>query len=311
MQVKYKNIELNLAQCKRVADIAVIMGFHFKVDKNCLSMLKCNHASDNNYNGMESASLGYALYELVKEKLIGSPLEISKSKVSRLSCNALNGKFLLSWNTSGFSGLRKTLSVVLSCLSAPKLYSKYAENMKLLGGKSDREIFNTVSNDMSDSIKKGIKFCVIGKIKVDEIKIKDLLSKVEPKLPKQETLKGVKPVPKYSDFNSEYPKIKVSGIEAVAVADYVSAKSGGMALDVFDGYITIYNKHADTKIKQLKNKDRIKDYVKKYEKLKDEFYEVFGYMAIVQNLAECCTISNIIKNKPKASSMTDLIFKNL
>lgn len=311
MQVKHKNIELNLAQCKRVADIAVIMGFHFKTNKQCLNMLKCNHPSDTNYNGMESAALGYALYELVKEKLAGSPLEIAKSKVSRISCNGLNGKFLLSWNTSGFSGLRKTLAVALGCLSAPKLYSKYAENMKLLGGKSDREVFNTVSNQMTDAIKKGIKIGVIGKIKVDEKKIKDLLSKVEPKLPNQEILKGTKSIPKYIDYNQEYPKIKASGIEAVAVADYISAKSGGMSVDVFDGCVVVYNKNADTKIKQLKNKNRISDYVKKYEKLKDDFYEVFGYMAIVQNLAECCTISTIIKTKPKASIMTDLIFKSM
>jgi hypothetical protein len=311
MQVKHKNIELNLAQCKRVADIAVIMGFHFKVDKQCLNMLKCNHPSDTNYNGMESASLGYALYELVKEKLAGSPLEIAKSKVSRISCNGLNGKFLLSWNTSGFSGLRKTLAVALGCLSAPKLYSKYAENMKLLGGKSDREVFNTVANQMTDAIKKSIKFGVIGKIKVDEPKIKDLLSKVEPKIPNQEILKGTKPIPKYTDHIHSFPKVKASGIEAIAVADYISAKSGGMSVDVFDGYVVVYNKNADTKIKQLKNKGRISDYVKKYEKLKDDFYGVFGYMAIIQNLAECCTISTIIKSKPKASEMVDLIFKNI
>jgi hypothetical protein len=311
MQVTHKNIELNLTQCKKVADIAVIMGFHFKVDNQCLNMLKCNHTSDTNYNGMESASLGYALYELVKEKLVGSPLEISKSKVSRIDCKGLNGKFILTWNTSGFSGLRKTLAVSLSCLAAPKLYSKYAENMKLLGCKSDRDVFNTVANQMTDAIKKSIKFGVIGKIKVDEKKIKDLLTKVEPKLPKQEILKGLKAVPKYIDPVQTYPQIKVTGVAAIAVADYITAKSGGMSVDVFDGYIVIYNKNADSKIKQLKNKNRIADYVKKYEKLKDDFHGMFGYMAIVKNLADCCTIATIIKTKPKASSMTDLILKNM
>jgi hypothetical protein len=34
-------------------------------------------------------------------------------------------------------------------------------------------------------------------------------------------------------------------------------------------------------------------------------------MAITQGYAECCTISQIIKNKPKASDMADLIKKTL
>jgi len=311
MQINHKNIEINLAQCKRVADIAVIMGIQFKVNKCCLNKLKCNNPSEKLHTGSESASMGYALYELVKEKMTGSALEISKSKVSRISCNALNGKFLLSWNTSGFSGLRKTLSLALGCLAAPKLYSKYAENMKLLGGKSDRDIFNTLSNEMTDAIKKNIKFSIVGKIKVDESKIKDLLTKIESKIPKQELLKGLKPVPKYEDHTQLYPTVKASGISAVAIADYIRAKSGGMSVDVCDSYVLIYNKNADTKINQLKKKDRIKDYVKKYEKLKDEFYCVFAYMAITQNLADCCTIASIIKTKPKASSMVELISKNM
>lgn len=311
MQVKHKTIELNLAPCKKVADIAVIMGIQFKVNKCCLNKLICNSPSEKLYTGSESASMGYALYELVKEKMMGSPLEISKSKVSRISCNALNGKFLLSWNTSGFSGLRKTMSLALSCLAAPKLYSKYAENMKLLGCKSDREIFNTLSNQMTDSIKKEIKFSVVGKIKVDDAKLKDLLTKIEPKIPKQEAVKGLKPVPKYEEHVQLYPTIKASGISAIAIADYVGAKSGGMSVDVCDNYVLVYNKNAETKINQLKKKDRIKDYVKKYEKLKDEFYCVFAYMAITQNLGDCCSIASIIKTKPKAASMVELISKNM
>ena len=311
MQVIHKNIELNLVSCKKVADIAVIMGIPLKVNKCCLNKLRCNNPSEKLYTGSESAAMGYALYELVKEKMMGSPLEIAKSKVSRISCNALNGKFLLSWNTSGFSGLRKTISLVLSCLSAPKLYSKYAENMKLIGGKSDRDVFNTLSNEMTDAIKKSIKFNVVGKIKVDNVKLKDLLMKVEPKLPKQETLKGTKSVPKYEEHSQIYPTIKASGIPAIAIADYIRAKSGGMSVDVCNNYILVYNKNADTKINQLKKKDRIKDYVKKYEKLKDEFYCVFAYMAITQNLADCCTIASIIKTKPKAASMVELISKNM
>jgi hypothetical protein len=312
MEAKLKNVEMIVGSSKKLPDIAIILGVFFNVPKCCLEKLKCNDSSsDKLYTGVENACLGFALFELVKEKLIGSPLEISKTRVSAVRCNSLNGKFLVSWNTQGsISMLRKTVGIVLSCLNPHKLYSRYAENCKLLGCKADRSVFNKLANEMAAAITKGVKIAVCGKIKIVPAKLKDLLSKVVKKCPKQETAKDTASPPKHEACSMDMPFVKASGIDAVVVADYISAKSGGMSVCVHDDKVYVFNKSWETKHKALKKANRVNDYVRqKYEKLKAEFPCILAYMAITRNYADCCTTSKIIKSKPTPSAAGSLLKK--
>lgn len=299
--------------CKKVPDIAVIMGIHFKAHKPCLNKLKGNHTCEKIYTGVESACLGYALFECVRDKMVGSPLEMSRSRVSRIGCNALNGKFLITFNTQGsVSMLRKNIGLVLSCMAPPKLYSKYAENCKLMGCKSDRSVFNKLANDMTAAIKKEIKINVVGKIKIDVPKLKDILSKTAKKLPVQISMAGASAAPKYDEYQCSYPYVKATGISAITVADYILSKSGGMSVDVFDDQVVVYNNSWKTKQAVLKKTDRIKDYVRqKYEKLGADFHCILAYMAIIYNWADCCTVAQILKTKPTPASMVELLKKSL
>ena len=299
--------------CKKVPDIAVIMGIHFKAHKPCLNKLKGNHTCEKIYTGVESACLGYALFECARDKMVGSPLEMSRSRVSRIGCNALNGKFLITFNTQGsVSMLRKNIGLVLSCMAPHKLYSKYAENCKLMGCKSDRSVFNKLANIMADAIKKEIKIDVVGKIKIDVPKLNDILAKTFKKLPAYVSMKDISEPPKYEECPCSYPHIKATGIAAITVADYILSKSGGMSVDVFDEKVVIYNNSWKTKQTSLKKTDRIKDYVRqKYEKLGNDFHCILAYMAIIYNWADCCTVSQILKTKPTPNSMADLLKKSL
>jgi hypothetical protein len=312
MESKLKNLVLNVGMCKKVPDIAVLMGIPYVCSKINLINLKTNNPSKELLTGVESSCIAYALYETVRDKFVGSPLELTKSRVSRVECDSINNKFLISWNTQGsVSMLRKTIGLALSTMDPAKLYSKYAENCKLMGVKSDRNVFNYLANEMIDATKKAITIDVVGKIKVDSAKLKDLLSKVVKKQPKQTTIpKGSKP-PKYIDYVCGYPHVNVSGIAAVVVADYIKSKSGGMGVEVYTGKVVVYNNSWETKKKALGGQ-RVKDYVRqKYEKLKGDFAFVLAYLAITQRLAECCTVAQIIKTKPSPGSMVALIQKNL
>lgn len=312
MEAKHKNLTLTVGMCKKVPDIAVLMGFHYDCSKINLINLKSNNPPEVLLTGAEGSALGYALFEAVRDKFIGSPLELSRSRVSRVDCDSINGKFLISWNTQGsVSMLRKTIGLALSTLDPAKLYSKYAENIKLLGGKNDRDVFNSLATEMIDAIKKDVKIAVVGKIKVDIAHLKDILNKVDKKQPKQTSVpKGTKPQ-NHDECPCEYPHVKVSGIAAIVVADYIKSKSGGYGVDVYDGKVVVYNNSWETKKKSLQG-SRIKDYVKqKYEKLKGDFAFILAYLAITQGYADCCTISQIIKTTPTAASMSGLIQKSL
>lgn len=312
---KLKNIELTVAPCKKLPDIAVIMGIHFDVCSASLFKLDESFSFDNMkgnkvYTGSEQAALAYALYITVRDKMVGSPLEMSRSRVSRINYDAQEGKFMLSWNTQGsVSMLRKTIGLALSVMNPHKLYSKYAINCKNLGCKADRDVFNHVANAMADSIKKGIKIAVVGRIKVDNTKVKDILQKVEKKLPKLTNIKGTKP-PIYDKFVHEFPVIKVSGIAAAAVADYI--RSQGMGTTFIGNELIIYNKSFTTKKSTLKKTDRVKNYVRqKYEKLGTNFSCIFAYLCITQMYCTCCSATAILKTNPSTTSMIGLIQKSL
>ena len=121
--------------------------------------------------------------------------------------------------------------------------------------------------------------------------------------------KGVKPET-HEKFVHEFPTLKVSGIAGAAVSDYI--RSNQMNMSQLGSEIIIYNKSFPSKVSSLKKADRIKNYVKqKYEKLGKEFSCVFAYLVITQQLGDCCTTTSIIKSKPSAGSMIELIKKGL
>jgi hypothetical protein len=313
MEVKNKNVCIVYGQSRRVGDSAVSMGLSYSVSPLCLELLNNNQKDTESHDGAECAATAFALFESVRDKMIGSPLEVSKSKVSRVDCGSIGGEFVISWNTqSSFSAIRKTLSLALSCLNAPKLYSKFAENCKLLGCKSDRSVFNECANQLTAAIKKEIKFAVVSKAKVDESKLKDLVSKVVVKIPKQETLSGVKKPEKHPEHTHGYPVVKVTGIAAVVVVDYIRSKSGGMGVFVHGNEVVVYNNTWTTKQKSLNTTSRIGDYVRqKYEKLGKDFPNVLAYVAISQGSGNTSTAAKIIKSKPTPSSMKELIKKSM
>jgi hypothetical protein len=313
---KLKNIELTVGPCKKVPDVAVVLGIHFDVCHASLFKLHESFSYDNMkgnkvYTGSEKAAIAYALYTTVRDKMVGSPLELAKSRVSRIEFDAQEGKFMLSWNTQGsISMLRKTIGIALSAMNPHKLYARYTTNCKNLGCKADRDIFNYVANEMADAIKKGIKIAAVGKIKVDAAKIKDLLTKVDKKLPKTSNVKNITKPPVHDKFIHDFPVVKVSGITSIAVEDYI--RSQGMGTASLGNEIIVYNKSFDTKKNTFKTADRIKTYVKqKYEKLGSDFACVFAYLSITQLYCTCCSATAIIKTKPTAASMISLIQKAL
>ena len=313
MEAKNKNVCVVHGQSRRVGDSAVSMGLDYSVSPLCLELLSNNSKANECHDGAECAATAYALFEVVRDKMIGSPLEVSRSKVSRIVCGFIGGEFVISWNTqASFSAIRKTLSLALSSLSAPKLYSKFAENCKLLGCKSDPSVFNDCANQLTVAIKKEVKFAIVSKAKVDATKLKDLVAKVVVKIPKQETLSGAKKPEKHSVHKNEYPVIKATGISAVVAADYIRSKSGGMGVYVMGNEVVIYNNTWTTKQKSLKAASRVGDYVRqKYEKLGADFPNVLAYVAISQGSGNTSTAAKIIKSKPTPASMKELLKNSL
>jgi hypothetical protein len=313
MEVRNKNLSICVGVSKRVPDIAVSITIPASgISDQCLKELICNCAGDKELReGSEMAALVYAIFEQIRDKLVGSALELSKSRVSNVSCSAIHNNFVIRWNCQGTgSSLRKTCGLAASCMNPAKLFSKYSENIKFLSGKTgSREHFNYCAKKIAESIKKGVTIAAVGKINLDKDKLGEILKVVGSKFPDIEVPKEIETPPKHEGHvQVHYPLVKASGFAAACVADYIRSNSAGMGVQVVNSGVVVYNQSWETKHKQLREDRRIKDYVlKKYERLGAEFPALFAYFATTQGYADGETVAKIIKSKPKPAELVALI----
>ena len=321
MQVKEKQIVLTVATTKRVADIVISISIPFKgVSIHCLKKLTCNCPDDTGLaKGSEEASLAFALFEAVRDKLSGSGLELFKTKASNVSCASISDSLVITFHTQGTgTSLRKTCGILLSCLNPIKLFAKYSENMKFLSGKSgNREEFNFFVKKLADGIKKEISIVAVGKINTDAAKLKDIIKVLVTKLPTIElpSAKETETPGKKADEEKEtYPIVKCDGLSAAIIADYIRNNSNGMSVGIIDEGVVIYNKSWESKHKQLKDSKRIKDYInKKYAKLEDkeELSAIFAYFSLSEGFINSNIAEKIIASKLKTDKLIELLKKAL
>jgi hypothetical protein len=318
MEVRNKNLSLVVGVSKKVPDIAVNMTFSFPgIAECCLKSLLCNCSEGGKplMKGSAEAALSYALFETIRDKLVSSPLELSKSKVSNISCRSIGNSLSISWNCQGTgSSLRKTCGLAAGCLHPHKLFSKFSENIKFLSGKGgNKEEFMYCVKKMSENIKKGVQLVAVGKINVDDKKLKDIMGVISNKVPDMENLgSGTAPSFASAEESEEYPLIKCSGVAAASVADYIRSNSGGMGVEVVNNGVIVYNMSWESKRKQLADTRRINDYVqKKYEKLGAEFPNLYAYFILTQGYANGDTVAKVIKTKQSASKLSAMIKETL
>lgn len=319
MQLKKAQILLTVVSTKKVADIIVSISVPYELADCCLKRLKFNGGGTELMHDSEPAALAYALYETVKAKLAGSASEVFKNKVTNIECNTLGGYFVLTFKTQGTgTSLRKTCGLALSCFNTGKLFAKYSENIKFLSGKNGKkEEFNYVSKKFTEAAKKCIIITIVGKINIDEEKLKEIVTTLVTKIPvfTVATAKELQAPPKHmSDVTETYPIIKCSGLTAAIVCDYIRNNSNGMSVAVIDEGVIVYNMSFATKLKQLSESARITDYVhKKYAKLeeKHELTPVFAYYALSEGFINSDTAEKLLMSKIKTTRLVELLKKVL
>ncbi len=297
-----KDIELTVHVCNSMSDLGVCVGIPFKMTPFYLKQLssvtpftKKNEAKD----GIHEAALAYALFETIRDKMMGSPTEVNKVKVSNLRCKALDGHFNLYWNCPRTgTALRKTMSTFFKCLDANRLFAKYRENLKFLNVSGSRECFVHCAKILTDGFGH-IKIVAIGRISTDAEKIKAMLAQAAKQLPhKKVEGHGEKAKLPPCDIDM-FPSVKCSdGVARILVADYISSNSGGMSTEVHTGLVEVYNMGWESKHAALKSVARIKAYTARYAKIKPEDLTAYiAYYAIVREFASAGTLASLVRSK--------------
>jgi len=299
MHAEQKNVSLDIITSRKTPDIAVVATIGFKCGDQSLKCLKTNHPASL-IKGAESAALAFAVFECVRDKLVGSPQAMASSKVSSVCCSASHGSFTICWNTKGtISAVRSTVAKVASCFAPWKQFSRYSDNIKFLGGKPDRGVFNRQASDFAAAIQKSVNFCVVGKLgKHTPAHLKKVISSAIAKIPKQVAAKPLTLPPAHPEAKCEYPTVAASGLNAILTAEYVRSNSNGMSVDVCPGKIVVFSKSWESKRRQLADKKRISKHIEqKYSKLKDDLHGVLAYLVATK----CDGTGAAIKQASKVS----------
>ena len=311
-----KQIQLDVVVLSKIYNLSVSMTIPFWASPESIALLWGNNPCENDegrcatiHKGAEEAALAFSLFCAVKDKLMGSALDVARCKVDHVTCSAHENNFVISWNTQGTgSALRKSIGIALKALQPNALFSKYGYNMKILGSKTDRNEFNFVANKMIDGILKSIHFVAVGKIKSDS-DFKNLLSSAANKYTsssKTPANKCLAPV-KHAEYKQDFPKINCEdGASAIIVADYIRHQGFGMRLS--GKTIVVYSGSWNSKRDALKKKDRIAAYVaSKYSKLKENAGPFLAYAANSSAMGAGRAILSVAKKNDTVS----IILKNI
>ena len=325
LESKQGQLSLFVERTSLVGDAAVCISFSCKASACCILKLKNNCGCGCFPVHSEEACVCYALYLAVRQALCGDPLATSKSKVGDVHCGLNDGEFSISWRVKPTgSAVRKSLGIALKCLAPSKVFSAYSHCIKVANGKPNREHFSHAASVVNAGIKAGVSCGVIGNIRTHKIDptskkevqalvLTDMLSILRKKLP-HDVVDGKKSENKEHTNcdHSHHSEVKVAGVDAVVLKDYVQYKIKGITPSICGNTLLIPMKSSTWESASKRLKAASKDYVAaKYSKLKDQLGAILGYMMFAEGSAGVYSVHKIIKDRITAGDVEKMLSKHL
>jgi hypothetical protein len=324
MNSKHKAISLCIKSAKKTTgDVCIVASISSKFNSKHFEILECKHYDDVQV-GLDYTAVGYSIYQCVKYNLTANPLASMKGKVSAVRAGIKNKSLNISINTQpSLTQVRKCINITLKCLTPRKLYSLYEKNMKSVGQKPNRQVFNACANDIARAISTDVKFAVIGKLSLSRSKdgkaipeqktVDDFVKKL--KSPDQGSLlspAGSIP-PSLSESEEKFPVNKCSDVDAVFLSSYIESTSK-VPHKVVDGGILVYSSVWESEKKKLADKKKVVLFVSKklvHPSVKQYLPEVLAYRAAVSGNADATLVKKLLKNKLSEKDIVDSIVKSL
>lgn len=312
MEKKIGPVKAYFVNDKTLPNCSITMGFKYKCNWFVLqklmrgqpcSCLELAYASEN-------TCIAYTIYEVIKEKLMGSPLEQSKSKISTMQCNYQNGEFFITFNCpNNIPVIKKILMIAMSKISPHKYYAKYSHNIKLLNGKPFKNEFLYVCNLMKGFT---VQIFIIGKFNINLEKISDIVTKVSEKYVHIKEVSGSEKPSSLNknQGNTDYPFNTAEGYRSIFVKDFIKSESGLPAV-INSGQVIVYNKKWNVLSKKI-NSTIVKKYtIQKYAKLKDNLIPIVLYMISSECSLDTDNLIKLHKDNPSHLTIAAWITKAL
>jgi hypothetical protein len=303
------HVSVFLVNNKSLPNTSVVLGFKYQCNWFVLqklmrgqpcSCLELAYASEN-------TCVAYSIYEVIREKLMGSLLEQSKSKISAMTCNYQNGEFIMMFSCpNNLPTVKKNLLNMVSKITPHKYYTKYSHNIKLLNGNPCKKEFLYCS-DLMKTV--ALNVFVIGKFNITDDKFADIVEKTSDKYIKPVAQTGDRP--RSLDKNqgrTDFPTNKADGYKAVFVRDFIRSEYG-LPVVIHSGEVIVYNKKwTVTSIKITE--EGVKKYSdQKYAKLNDNFIPMTLYVAATECILDVANMIKLYKDSPSPSAAAIYIKK--
>jgi len=325
IEAKNGNVFLFAERTASVGDVAVCICVKTSMSSCALHRLNGNcNSCDKFVDGSEESAVSFSMYLLVKDALSGSPLAVEKSKVGDVRCGYHGGSFYISWNVKGTaSAVRKSLGMAFKQLSPAKLFPIYNQCIKLLGGKANKEAFNSVADKLTKDINAGLHCGIVGNIRlvkldsnkkeVPALDLRDMLSVLVKKL-SPSAISGTKKAP--SDHEKcEHPdmaEVKVSGWHSFIVSEYIKSKAKGCSVMTCDKHLWINMPVSKWDTLSAKLKDSAKDYAERiYGHVKKDLPALIGYFALTSGNLGCHDVYTMLKSTVSVSAVGNALHSAL
>lgn len=318
MESKGKGFSLFAKTTIKVADAAVVISFPCQVSSFVLGKLRSGACGDVKLTThMDDTAIAYAVYQLSEINLKGTPMALIGSRVSQMSCGAQGSDFNISLNTHGsLTYVRKCIRLVLKSMALDKLYSLYERNMKSLGCKPDRGVFNKCANAIQSKINGGTKISIIGKVNLNKkaagkaIPVQKTLDALTKKLELPTVSKlGPEASRQAADMSAEpdcgFPEIKCSGLDALLLASYI-ASTVRYPTSFSKSSLIVHSQSWTSQKAKLKESARIKAFItKKYThaRLDDHLSSLFAYQASTTGAVSSSSVKQIARSSLKSADL--------
>lgn len=253
---------------KGACGVHVLLGFDTDMHSDAYKKLKrhepCN--CEKMLPLTEETCFAWAVLHYLKQVIAGNAALQAKYKVTDVKCMMRNGQALLAFHVNGpVNASFRVIRDLVKKFIPHKAKRMYKEYLKMLGGKFREIEYLYIIDKLHKNVnKEGLHFAMAGKIRDAPAKFKEKVDKVKLFSKKLADVKGgQKPSDKdRCKKTSDYELIKIGGIQAILLRQYLSSL-GGVNLVLEGKGVRVNMKDGQKLIKKAKDKKLIKKYVDK------------------------------------------------